>query len=184
VPVGDDQVQHLELTREIARRFNNKFGTIFPEPRTLLSEAPRIKGLDGNAKMSKSLNNHIALTEEEDEIWNKLKIAVTDPARIKRTDPGNPFICNIFALHQYFSSPEEINQVEHGCKTAGIGCINCKRILAKNINEALKPIREKKKKLDENEDYVRSVLEEGRKKCSTTAQETMREVREKIGVVF
>ncbi len=184
VPVGDDQRQHLELTREIVRRFNGRYGDTFPEPKTLLGQAPRIKGLDGNAKMSKSLNNYIALTEEEDVLWEKLRTAVTDPARIKRSDPGNPHICNIFSLHRYFSSDNEINSVEQGCKTAAIGCIDCKKILVKNINRTIAPIREKKRELDRNVAYVLDVLEEGRKSCSVIAGRTMSEVRERIGVNY
>ena len=184
VPVGEDQVQHLEMTREIARRFNAKFGDTFVEPRTLLGEATRIKGLDGGAKMSKSLNNYVALMEEEDELWNKLKTAVTDPARKKRSDPGNPLICNIYALHTYFSSAQEVKYVEEGCKSAGIGCIDCKRILLKNVNNTIAPLRERKKELDRKPEYVNDVLEEGRGFCSKIAKETMREVREKIGVSF
>jgi tryptophanyl-tRNA synthetase len=184
VPVGEDQVQHLEMTREIARRFNARFGDTFVEPRTLLGEATRIKGLDGGAKMSKSLNNYVALMEEEDELWNKLKTAVTDPARKKRSDPGNPFICNIYTLHTYFSFAQEVKYVEEGCKSAGIGCIDCKRILLKNVNNAIAPLRESKKELDRKPEYVNDVLEEGRSFCSKIARETMREVREKIGVSF
>ena len=184
VPVGEDQVQHLEMTREIARRFNARFGDTFVEPRTLLGEATRIKGLDGGAKMSKSLNNYVALMEEEDELWNKLKTAVTDPARKKRSDPGNPLICNIYALHTYYSSAQEVKYVEEGCKSAGIGCIDCKRILLKNVNNAIAPLRERKKELDRKPGYVNDVLEEGRGFCSKIAKETMREVREKIGVSF
>jgi tryptophanyl-tRNA synthetase len=184
VPVGEDQVQHLEMTREIARRFNARFGDTFVEPRTLLGEATRIKGLDGGAKMSKSLNNYVALMEEEDELWNKLKTAVTDPARKKRSDPGNPFICNIHTLHTYFSSAQEVKYVEEECKSAGIGCIDCKRILLKNVNNTIAPLRERKKELDRKPEYVNDVLEEGRGFCSKIAKETMREVREKIGVSF
>ena len=184
VPVGEDQVQHLEMTREIARRFNARFGDTVVEPRTLLGEATRIKGLDGGAKMSKSLNNYVALMEEEDELWNKLKTAVTDPARKKRSDPGNPFICNIYTLHTYFSFAQEVKYVEEGCKSAGIGCIDCKRILLKNVNNAIAPLRESKKELDRKPEYVNDVLEEGRSFCSKIARETMREVREKIGVSF
>jgi len=182
VPVGEDQVQHLELARGIARKFNNRFGYTFPEPQTILGEAPRIKGLDGNVKMSKSMNNYIALLEEEDELWNKLRVAVTDPARKRKTDPGNPWICNIFTLHRNFSSEEETQLVERGCKTAEIGCIDCKEILFKNINSFIAPLREKKSQLDRNPDYVINVLEKGRQWCSSRAQETMHEVREKIGV--
>ena len=183
VPVGEDQVQHLELTREIARRFNARFGDTFPEPQTILGEATKIRGLDGNVKMSKSMNNYIALLEEEEEIWSKLRVAVTDPARKRRTDPGNPYICNVFTLHRYFSSTDEVAYVEEGCKTAGIGCIDCKKILFKSMNAFTGPLRERKKELDRNEDYVRAVLEEGRKRCSTWARETMEEVRSKIGLL-
>ncbi|KPJ87086.1 MAG: tryptophanyl-tRNA synthetase [Spirochaetes bacterium DG_61] len=183
VPVGEDQVQHLELTREIARRFNTRFGDTFPEPQTILGEATRIRGLDGNAKMSKSMNNYIALLEEEEAIWSKLKVAVTDPARKRRIDPGNPYICNIFTLHRHFSSTEEVIYVEEGCKSAGIGCIDCKKILFKNINAFIEPFREKKRKMDSNEEYVRTVIEEGRKRCSSLAKETMEEVRRKIGLL-
>jgi tryptophanyl-tRNA synthetase len=182
VPVGEDQVQHLELTREIARRFNSRFGDTFPEPRTLIGEVPRIKGLDGNTKMSKSMNNFIALLEEEEDLWSKLRVAVTDPARKRRTDPGNPWICNIFTLHRNFSSEKEIGWVEQECRTAGIGCIDCKKILFKNIDAFIKPIREKKWELDRNTDYVLGVLEEGRQRCHAWARETIEEVRRKIGV--
>jgi len=183
VPVGEDQIQHLELTREIARRFNTRFGYTFPEPRALLSEAPRIRALDGSAKMSKSMNNYIALIEDEKTLWEKLRTAMTDPARKRRSDPGNPWICNVFALHRYFSSQEEVDSVEKGCKTAGIGCIECKKILFKNINEFMKPLREKKQSLDEDPDYVRAVLEDGKTTCSREARETMREVRQRLGLL-
>jgi tryptophanyl-tRNA synthetase len=182
VPVGEDQVQHLELTREVARRFNARFGGTFPEPRALLGEVPRIKGLDGSAKMSKSMNNFIALLEREDALWEKLRVAVTDPARKKRSDPGNPFICNIFALHGCFSPQGEVAEVEAGCKTAGIGCIDCKRILAKNVNSAIGPFRDRKAEIDRNPSLVRDALEEGRAFCGAVAAETMREVREKMGI--
>jgi tryptophanyl-tRNA synthetase len=182
VPVGEDQKQHLELTREIARTFNNRYGDTFPEPETLLSEATRIRGLDGSAKMSKSLNNFIALTEEEDVLWQKLKTAVTDPARVRRTDPGNPDVCNICNLHTYFSSREEIEYVRHGCRTAEIGCIDCKKILFENMKKTLAPIRERKKELDERPGYVIEVLESGADRGRSIARKTMDEVREKIGV--
>jgi tryptophanyl-tRNA synthetase len=182
VPVGEDQVQHLELTREIARRFNTRYGETFPEPRTIIGDAPRIKGIDGNAKMSKSMNNYIALLEDEDELWGKLRIAVTDPARKRRNDPGNPWICNMFTLHRSFSSKDEITQVEQGCRTAGIGCIDCKKILHNNMNAFMEPLRNRKRELDADPGFVADVLEEGRKNCSARARSTMEEVRRKIGV--
>ncbi|RKX96537.1 MAG: tryptophan--tRNA ligase [Spirochaetes bacterium] len=184
VPVGEDQKQHLELTREIVRRFNKRFGDTFPEPQTLLGVAPRIKGLDGNAKMSKSLNNYIALVEEKDEIWNKLRVAVTDPARKRRTDPGNPDICNIFSFHKYFSSEEEIKKIDNGCRTAEIGCIDCKKILAENINRTITPIRERKRELDSRDNEIRDILYNGTEKAKSIAEKTMDEVRGKIGVKF
>jgi tryptophanyl-tRNA synthetase len=182
VPVGEDQIQHLEITREIARRFNSRFGDTFPEPKALLGDAPRIKGLDGSTKMSKSMNNFIALMESENTLWEKLKVAVTDPARKKRSDPGNPLICNIFSLHACFSSPPEIGDVENGCRTAGIGCIDCKKVLAGNINAVIGPLRDKKGEIDRNPRLVRDALEEGKTFCGAFAKETMREVKEKMGI--
>jgi len=183
VPVGEDQKQHLEITRRIVKRFNDTFGPTFPNPRIIISEATRVKGLDGNAKMSKSLNNYIALIEGKEDIWEKLKIAITDPARKRRKDPGNPYICNIFSLHKYFSSEKEIEYISVNCKNAGIGCIDCKKILSENINSVISPIREKNKELDNKINYIKDVLESGRKRCSRIARETMKEVKEKIGVI-
>jgi tryptophanyl-tRNA synthetase len=184
VPVGDDQKQHLELTREIARAFNSRFGDTFPEPETLVGEGARIRGLDGSAKMSKSLNNYIALTEEADELWQKLRTAVTDPARVRRSDPGNPHICNVFSLHQCFSSEDEIATVEQGCRTASIGCVDCKKMLAANIDRAIEPVRERKHDLDQHSGEVIDILESGRKKAASIARATMEEIREKIGVDY
>jgi len=184
IPVGEDQKQHLELTREIVRRFNKRFGDTFPEPQTLLGVAPRLRGLDGNAKMSKSLNNYIALVEEKEEIWNKLRIAVTDPARKRRTDPGNPEICNIFSLHKYFSSKDEIKKIDKGCRSADIGCIDCKKVLAENMDKAIAPIRERKRELDGKEDGIREILYDGSQKAKSIAVKTMDEIRAKIGVKF
>ncbi len=184
IPVGEDQKQHLELTREIVRKFNRRFGNTFPEPQTLLGVAPRIKGLDGNAKMSKSLNNYIALIEEKEDIWNKLRIAVTDPARKRRNDPGNPEVCNIYSLHKYFSSEEEIEKVNKGCRNAEIGCVECKKILAENMDRVIAPIREKKKSFDGKENLVREILYSGAEQARKIAVQTMEEVREKIGVKF
>ena len=129
VPVGEDQRQHLELAREIVRQFNARFGETFAEPQPLFSTTPKILGLDGQAKMSKSLGNTIALAEPDDAIWDKLRTAATDPARVKRTDPGTPEKCNIYTLHKFFSSAERQAEVHTGCTTAGIGCIDCKKML-------------------------------------------------------
>ena len=146
VPVGDDQVQHLELTREIARKWNAEFGRgedYFPEPKPILTEAKRITGLDGQAKMSKSLGNTIGLLDTPEEIWQKLRPAKTDPARVTRKDPGTPEICNIYHLHKYFSPPETVALVAENCRGAKWGCLDCKRVLADNMIAALTPIRER-----------------------------------------
>jgi tryptophanyl-tRNA synthetase len=141
VPVGEDQLQHLELAREVARRFNARFKVeFFPEPKPMLTEATRIVGLDGQAKMSKSLGNTIGLLDSPEAIWEKLRPAMTDPARKTRKDPGNPDICNIYSLHKYFSTPAQVTEVAEKCRSAGWGCIDCKRVLADNIIAALTPI--------------------------------------------
>ncbi|MBN2381765.1 tryptophan--tRNA ligase [bacterium] len=182
VPVGEDQVQHIELTREIVRKFNATFGDTFPEPQAVLGKARRILGLDGQAKMSKSMGNTISLTEPAQVIQMKLNKAVTDPARIRRTDPGNPEICNIFSLHQYFSSEDEINHISFECRRAGIGCIDCKKILGEHIIAELSPINETYQTMRHDHDYLRQILETGSQRCRTIAQETMATVREKIGL--
>ncbi len=182
VPVGEDQVQHIELAREIARKFNNKFGEIFPEPMEQLSESARIMGLDGKNKMSKSMNNYISLVEPPESIWKKLSTAVTDENRKRRNDPGDPAICNIYTLHKGFSSDSQIEEVRAGCKSAGIGCVDCKKILNENITTELAPIREKNNELIAKPDYIYDVLQTGAKKCSEIAAQTMEEVREAIGV--
>jgi len=182
VPVGEDQAQHLELTREIARRFNTRFGSIFSEPRTLLSEAPRVIGLDGMTKMSKTNDNYIALNDPSDTIWKKLSVAVTDPARKRRTDPGDPAKCNIFSLHKFFSTQEEQAWSEQGCRTAGIGCLDCKKVLSANIDSVLSPIRERWHELGKRPDDVRDALRQGAARCRAIATETMAEVRERMGL--
>jgi len=146
VPVGIDQAQHLELTRELAKKFNNRYKPIFPEPETLHTKTTKVVGLDGKSKMSKSYNNYIGLDEGKDNIWKKLGPAVTDPARIKKSDPGNPEICNIFSLHKLLSSQEDVFWAEDGCKNAKIGCIECKKKLAENLEKILEPIRTEYKK--------------------------------------
>src|SRR5262249_55421446 len=144
VPVGEDQVQHLELTREIARRFNHRFGEVFVEPETILTRAKRLPGLDGLGKMSASKGNVIDITESPEEIWAKIRPAVTDPARVRRSDPGNPLNCPIGLMHYAISTPEQQEYITWGCTTAGIGCIDCKKILNENINNMLAPIRERR----------------------------------------
>jgi tryptophanyl-tRNA synthetase len=183
VPVGEDQVQHIELTREIARKFNGRFGEIFPEPKQVLpEEGGRIMGLDGKAKMSKSLNNYIGLLEDSKTVWTKLAPAVTDPARVRRTDPGTPEICNIYTLHKTFSSEEQQSEVAQGCRTAGIGCVDCKRMLHQNVMAELEPIQEKAHDLRAHPETVEETLAVGAKECAVLAEQTMVEVRKAVGV--
>jgi tryptophanyl-tRNA synthetase len=186
VPVGDDQVQHLELTREIARKWNAEFGQgqdYFPEPKPILSEAKRITGLDGQAKMSKSLGNTIGLLDTPEEIWQKLRPAKTDPARVTRRDPGNPDICNIFHLHKYFSPPETVALVAENCRGAKWGCLDCKRVLADNMIATLAPIRERAVQLQGDPERVEEILAEGASSARRMASETLQEVRERMGLL-
>ncbi len=184
VPVGEDQVPHLELTREIARRFNSIFGDTFPEPAEVLSSGARVLGLDGVNKMSKSLDNCIYLDDEDEVIERKLATAPTDPARKRRTDPGNPDICNIMNYHRIFSSEEEIDQCARGCRTAGIGCLDCKRILTRHVKELIAPIRERRGSLLDDPDGVWDILRDGSDRAGKLAAETMEEVRERTGVRY
>jgi tryptophanyl-tRNA synthetase len=184
VPVGEDQVQHLELTREIARKWNAEFGQgqdFFPEPQPILTEAKRITGLDGQAKMSKSLGNTIGLLDSPEEIWQKLRPAKTDPARVTRKDPGTPEICNIYHLHKYFSPPETVDLVAENCRGAKWGCLDCKRVLADNMIATLAPIRERALQLQEDPDRVDEILADGAAAARRQASETMREVRGRMG---
>ncbi len=184
VPVGEDQLQHLELAREIARRWNARFGEdFFPEPQPMLSTAKRIAGLDGNAKMSKSLGNTIGVLDSPEVIWEKLKPAMTDPARKTKKDPGNPDICNIYHLHEHFSTPEQVRHVAHMCRTAGWGCLDCKRLLADNIIAALQPIRERAVELKAHPERVKPALERGAAHCRELAGGTMARVRDLMGFV-
>ncbi len=182
VPVGDDQIAHLELTREIVRRFNSYFGDTFPEPKAKLGEVPRILGLDGVNKMSKSLNNCIYLDDTKDEIWQKLATAVTDTNRKRRSDPGNPDVCNIFTMHKAFSSKKEQEYCDHECRKAGIGCLDCKKILHENIVKTLKPIQERQNDLRQRRDFIDGILQEGRRRAKAIAVKTMDEVYKKIGI--
>ena len=182
VPVGEDQVQHLELMREIARRWNARYaGGFFPEPQPLLTKTKRVVGLDGKAKMSKSLGNTIGLFETPEAIWEKLKPAATDPARKTRKDPGTPEICNIYTVHQGFSPPETVNDVAHKCRTAGWGCLDCKRVLADNMIKTLAPIRERAESYKQNPAAVMEWLRTGADKARKLAQRTIGEVRDKMG---
>ena len=185
VPVGEDQVQHLELSREIARRWNARFAAdqpYFPEPQPLLTPVRRLMGLDGQSKMSKSLGNTIGLLETREQVWEKLRPAMTDPARQRRSDPGNPDICNIYSLHKAFSDVATQEIVATNCRTAGWGCIECKKVLAENMEEVLVPIRRRAAEISARPSYVNDVLEDGATRARITAQETMRQVYERMGL--
>jgi tryptophanyl-tRNA synthetase len=182
VPVGQDQVQHIELARRIARSFNHRWGKVFPECEPLLTSTPKILGLDGQNKMSKSLGNTINLAEGEKPMRKKLAKAATDPARVERTDPGDPDKCNVHTLHTFFSSPEDIAWVREGCTTAAIGCVDCKTRLADNIAKHFAPYWERRAALVADPQKVRDILHAGADKARAVAQKTMSEVKEKLGL--
>jgi tryptophanyl-tRNA synthetase len=183
VPVGEDQVQHIEFTRDIARKFNLRYGDYFPEPVALVPKAgARIMGLDGQAKMSKSLGNYIGLTEEPDAIWKKLAPAFTDPARKRRSDPGNPLICNIYTLHENFSPPEVQEECAQGCRSAAIGCLECKKKLYEHMMKVLDPIRVRTRELEGQPDYVQGVLDRSAAEAKRIAEQTMADVRRLVGL--
>ena len=182
VPVGDDQTQHLEFAREVCRAFNRRYGETFPEPLPHYSRVTRLMGLDGKAKMSKSLDNYIGLLAEPEEIGELLRTAATDPARVKRSDAGTPEICNIHTMHMGFSPPEDLAWCEEGCRTAGIGCIECKRRLADNMIRELEPVRERYRHYESDPDYVDEVMRSGADRCRTRAAATMDEVRRAVGI--
>jgi tryptophanyl-tRNA synthetase len=181
VPVGIDQVPHLELSREIARRFNFLYKEVFTIPQAYLTETPKIMGTD-NRKMSKTYGNAILLSDTAEEVWTKVKPMVTDPARVRRTDPGNPEICNVFAYHKIFSDEETIKRVDVGCRTAGIGCIECKKWMYAHMEKVLAPIREKRTEIVESGVSVRQILAEGTQRAREIAGKKMTEVREAIGI--
>ncbi|HZW35798.1 MAG TPA: tryptophan--tRNA ligase, partial [Candidatus Deferrimicrobiaceae bacterium] len=181
VPVGIDQVPHLELSREIARRFNFLYKEVFAIPQAFLTETPKIMGTD-NRKMSKSYGNAILLCDTAEEVWAKVKPMVTDPARVRRTDPGNPEICNVFSYHKIFSDEETIQKVDVGCRTAGIGCIECKKWMYGHMEKVLAPIREKRKAIVEGGVPVRQILAEGTERAREIAEKKMKEVRKAIGL--
>jgi len=181
VPVGEDQVPHIELTREIARRFNHFYGDVFPEPQALLTKTPKLPGTDGR-KMSKSYNNAIALTEKPDVMKQTVRMMVTDPARARRQDPGNPDICPVGDYHKVFSDEKRIAQVDQGCRSAGIGCIECKMWLFDSLQKRLGPIYERRQQIEARKSDVVDILNEGSKKAKAVASETMVEVREAMKI--
>ncbi len=183
VPVGEDQIQHIEFTREVVRDFNNRYGEVFLEPEAKLGQAKRILGLDGESKMSKSMNNYISLMETDESLWKKLRGAKTDPSRIKLSDPGNPEVCNVFSLHKFFTPDEDLLEIDKQCRSAGIGCVDCKKKLKENIMKELEPIQKKKKKFDENPELVYAVLEQGKTRCKKLASDKMNQVKSAMGLI-
>jgi len=186
VPVGQDQAPHIEIARVMASKFNQTFGTNFPQPKTILSPQPKIMALTyPNKKMSKSLGplSYIALADPPETIQKKLATAVTDVARKRRTDKGHPTKCNLFTLHQLLSSSEQIKKVKQGCQSAQIGCLDCKKILAENIAKEFAPFRRKRAQLQNQPDKLKKILADGSKKANQIAGQTMKEVREKIGLI-
>ena len=182
IPVGEDQVPHLELAREIVRRFNSLYGPTFPEPKPKLTHAPLVQGLDGVQKMSKQLNNHIELAATAEETTQRIMGAFTDPARKRRNDPGHPEICNIFHLHEAFD-PAKAREIEPQCRNAGIGCVECKKLVAGEINKALEPLRKRRSELAKRPEYVREVLAQGARQAMAVARDTIVEVKGRMGLI-
>jgi len=183
VPVGEDQASHVEISREIVRRFNNFYGDVFPEPQALLTETPKVPGLDAR-KMSKSYGNTIGLTIPADEIRALVMTMFTDPERLRRKDPGRPDVCNLFHFHKLFSDEATIARVDHECRTAQIGCVDDKKLLAEIMIEKLRPIREKREQLDRDPSFVWDVLREGNRKARERAAETMEKVRAAMKIEY
>ena len=182
VPVGEDQAPHVELTREIARRFNHLYQKeIFPEPATILAPTSRILGLD-RRKMSKSYNNSIYLTDTDKDIRTSVSQMITDPQRARKSDPGDPDVCNVFTFHQIYSPEESVNQINEECRKAGIGCVECKKMMAENLIKALQPVKEKRNELDSNPDMVKEIIDKGNERAKSIAEITMAEVKDVIGI--
>jgi tryptophanyl-tRNA synthetase len=183
VPVGIDQAPHIEFTRETVRSFNFRYNTnVLVEPQMKATEYPKVVGIDGQQKMSKSLNNHIELAATPEETNERVRQMVTDPQRIRRRDPGNPDVCNVFSMHKVFSSPEEVAMTDVECRRAGIGCVECKQRFARNLNEHLAPFRARRAELGKDPHYVWEVLRDGQQRASAIACQTMRELKEAMGL--
>jgi len=183
VPVGIDQAPHLEFAREVVRSFNHRYGTnVLIEPQMKSTEIPKVLGTDGVHKMSKSLDNHIELAATPDETIERVMTMVTDPQRKLRSDPGDPDVCNVFTMHKIFSTDEDVKEINTECRRAGIGCVDCKKRFAENLNAHLVPFREKRSQLAENPEQVWDILADGAKRAKQIAEETMVEVRQAIGL--
>jgi tryptophanyl-tRNA synthetase len=183
VPVGIDQAPHLEFAREVVRSFNHRFETdVLIEPQMKSTEIPKVLGTDGVQKMSKSLDNHIELAATPEETLARVMTMVTDPQRKRRSDPGDPDVCNVFTMHKIFSSEEDVKEIDIECRRAGIGCVDCKKRFAENLNAHLAPFREKRSKLSENPDQVWNILADGAARAKRIATQTMIEVRKAVGL--
>lgn len=181
VPVGEDQAPHVEMTREIARRFNHLYEEVFPVPDVLLTPTSKILGLD-RRKMSKSYDNAIFLTDSDDDIDRRVGQMITDTQRARRSDPGRPEVCNVFSFHEIYTDQETVKQIDKECRTAEIGCVDCKKIMARGLKKALEPIKEKRAELEVDIDRVRDIIEQGNARARTIARETMADVRESVGI--
>jgi tryptophanyl-tRNA synthetase len=176
VPVGEDQAPHVELTREIARRFNHLYGEVFPVPKVLLTPTSKLLGID-RRKMSKSYDNAIFLTDTDEEIDRKVGQMITDPQRARKNDPGNPDICNVYSFHEIYTDPETVKRINGECRSAAIGCVDCKKMMAVGLKKGLEPVKVKRKELESNVNKVREIMEEGDKRARSIARETLEEVR-------
>jgi len=182
VPVGEDQAPHVELTREIARRFNHMYGQVFPEPDVLLTPTSKLLGID-RRKMSKSYDNAILLSDSDEDIDKKVAQMITDPQRARKTDPGDPGVCNVFSFHEMYTDSETVERVDGECRSAGIGCVECKKIMAVGLKKSLEPVRERRKELEADTQKVEEIIAEGNARARSIAIETMEEVRETIKIV-
>jgi tryptophanyl-tRNA synthetase len=183
VPVGVDQAPHIEFTREVVRSFNHRFGkALLIEPEMKITEVPKVLGTDGQQKMGKSLNNQIELAASDEETLQRVMTMVTDPQRLRRTDPGNPEVCNVFSMHRIFSPAEQVASIDVECRRAGIGCVDCKQQFARNLNEHLAPFRQKRQALSARPNEIWDILRDGEQRARTIAQATMAEVRDAVGL--
>jgi len=183
VPVGVDQAPHIEFAREVVRSFNYRYNTdVLIEPQMKATEVPKVLGIDGVAKMSKSLNNHIELAATPEETKERVMQMVTDPARIRRKDPGNPDVCNVFSMHKVFSSTDDVAMIDVECRRAGIGCVQCKQLFARNLNEHLGPFRERRAAFARDPEHVWDILKDGQSRAKAIAQQTMADVRHAVGL--
>lgn len=182
VPVGEDQLPHIELAKAIARRFNERYGEVFPIPEALQERAIRVPGIDGSGKMGKSDNNTIDLMESPESISTKIKGAVTDTKRIRRNDPGHPFECNMYALHEFVSTSDAVGKIRCDCETAAIGCVDCKKSLALALTDYLSPFQERRIEIAKSPDFIKDILHEGGKKARESACVTIEEVRTRMGL--